>query len=162
VRPPRSHHPLGRDRRFFRVLWRSFFGLNMAFVAFLSPVSLPARNSTFQSVVSRRPRNSHAPRACKSARPLLPKGFGTPRPQGPDAAKFGFVGSDQLGLVFTCNVCETRVAKKVKRKSYETGVVLVQCPGCEKYHVIADNLGYYTYVPFNPAACLACGGLCLC
>jgi hypothetical protein len=55
----------------------------------------------------------------------------------------GFVGPDHLGISFTCGVCDTRITKSVKRKSYETGVVLIKCPGCEKHHVIADNLGYY-------------------
>lgn len=58
----------------------------------------------------------------------------------------GFVGAPKMGLVFTCNVCETRVARKISRAAYTEGVCLVRCPGCEKYHVIADNLGSYAAV----------------
>jgi mitochondrial protein import protein ZIM17 len=75
----------------------------------------------------------------------LPMGD-TARPQGPDAGNMGFVGPDQLGISFTCGVCDTRITKAIKRKSYETGVVLIQCPGCDKHHVVADNLGYYSAV----------------
>lgn len=116
----------------------------MGSLAFASPVALVRRRTLPSQAACRRSPPAQAPRACE--RPSLPKGFGNPRPQGLDSGKMGFVGGAELGLVFTCNVCETRVAKKVKRKSYETGVCLVQCPGCEKYHVIADNLGYYKYV----------------
>lgn len=58
----------------------------------------------------------------------------------------GFVGADEIGISFTCGVCDTRVTKSMKRKSYETGVVLIQCPNCGKRHVIADNLGYFSGV----------------
>lgn len=58
----------------------------------------------------------------------------------------GFVASEKMGLVFTCNVCETRVARKISRRAYKEGTCLVKCPGCAKYHVIADNLGSYAAV----------------
>ncbi|GAB0491960.1 hypothetical protein MMPV_003217 [Pyropia vietnamensis] len=56
----------------------------------------------------------------------------------------GFVGADKMGIVFTCGVCETRISKSISRSSYEKGVVLIQCPSCEKRHVIADNLGHFS------------------
>lgn len=46
-------------------------------------------------------------------------------------------------MIFTCNKCETRAVKSFTKAAYEKGVVLVQCPGCQKRHVIADNLGWF-------------------
>lgn len=114
----------------------------MTGVAFATPAALVRRRAAgCAAATSLRPRA--APRACERRSLPRARGFGARRPQGPDAGQMGFVGGDELGLAFTCGVCETRVAKKVRRKSYEEGTCLVQCPGCEKYHVIADNLGYY-------------------
>lgn len=48
-----------------------------------------------------------------------------------------------LTLVFTCNKCETRSARQFSHHSYTQGVVIIQCPGCEKYHLIADHLGWF-------------------
>ena len=46
-------------------------------------------------------------------------------------------------MVFTCAKCETRAVKSFTKDSYEKGVVIVTCPGCEARHVIADNLGWF-------------------
>jgi hypothetical protein len=46
-------------------------------------------------------------------------------------------------MVFTCGNCETRAVKGFAKSSYEKGVVLVQCPGCAKRHVVADHLGWF-------------------
>jgi mitochondrial protein import protein ZIM17 len=48
-----------------------------------------------------------------------------------------------MHMVFTCTICETRAVKSFAKSSYEKGVVLVQCPGCLKRHVVADNLGWF-------------------
>lgn len=48
-----------------------------------------------------------------------------------------------LTLVFTCNKCETRSARQFSHHSYSQGVVIIQCPGCDKYHLIADHLGWF-------------------
>lgn len=48
-----------------------------------------------------------------------------------------------LAMVFTCKVCETRSVKTACRESYEKGVVVVRCGGCDNYHLIADRLGMF-------------------
>ena len=49
----------------------------------------------------------------------------------------------QLAMVFTCGVCDTRSVKQFTERSYTQGVVMVQCGGCQNWHVLADNLGYF-------------------
>ncbi|KAL8518034.1 hypothetical protein ACS0TY_009357 [Phlomoides rotata] len=46
-------------------------------------------------------------------------------------------------MVFTCGVCDTRAIKSFRRESYDKGVVLVRCDGCNKTHLIADRLGWF-------------------
>ncbi|CAN6588751.1 unnamed protein product [Malus baccata var. baccata] len=48
-----------------------------------------------------------------------------------------------LAMLFTCTVCETRSMKTCSRESYEKGVVVVRCGGCNNLHLIADHLGYF-------------------
>ena len=46
-------------------------------------------------------------------------------------------------MIFTCKVCETRSVKTVCRESYEKGVVVARCGGCNNLHLIADRLGWF-------------------
>ncbi|MED6203695.1 hypothetical protein PIB30_001939 [Stylosanthes scabra] len=48
-----------------------------------------------------------------------------------------------LAMIFTCKVCETRSIKTVCRESYEKGVVVARCGGCNNLHLIADRLGWF-------------------
>ncbi|KAK7279631.1 hypothetical protein RJT34_24686 [Clitoria ternatea] len=48
-----------------------------------------------------------------------------------------------LAMIFTCKVCETRSIKTVCRQSYEKGVVVARCGGCNNLHLIADHLGWF-------------------
>ncbi|XP_021897713.1 uncharacterized protein LOC110814539 isoform X2 [Carica papaya] len=48
-----------------------------------------------------------------------------------------------LLMVFTCKVCDTRSIKSACRESYEKGVVVARCPGCNNLHLIADRLGWF-------------------
>lgn len=61
-------------------------------------------------------------------------------------ADLGFVGADRIGISFICTAenCNTRVVKSVRRRSYEKGTIVIQCPSCMKYHVVADNTGMYS------------------
>lgn len=48
-----------------------------------------------------------------------------------------------LAMVYTCKVCETRSVKTMNRESYEKGIVIVRCSGCNNLHLIADRLGWF-------------------
>ncbi|CAL5209197.1 unnamed protein product [Lathyrus oleraceus] len=48
-----------------------------------------------------------------------------------------------LAMIFTCKVCETRSIKTVCRESYEKGVVVARCGGCNNLHLLADHLGWF-------------------
>jgi hypothetical protein len=43
-------------------------------------------------------------------------------------------------MIFTCKVCETRSIKTVCRESYEKGVLVARCGGCNNLLLIADHL----------------------
>lgn len=49
----------------------------------------------------------------------------------------------QYMMLFTCNHCEAKNSKKFNKKAYHDGVVLIRCDGCDKLHLIADNLGWF-------------------
>lgn len=49
----------------------------------------------------------------------------------------------QLVMMFTCTKCETRAAKAFSKSAYTSGVVIVECPGCDARHLVADHLGWF-------------------
>lgn len=58
----------------------------------------------------------------------------------------------RLSLTFTCSVddCGHRSTHEFAKRSYDKGIVLVQCPSCKNRHLIADNLGWFTEKPDEP------------
>lgn len=50
------------------------------------------------------------------------------------------VDKPQLMVAFTCKKCDTRSSHVFSKQAYQTGTVLIQCPGCKNRHLIADNL----------------------
>ncbi|KAK0444832.1 DNL zinc finger-domain-containing protein [Armillaria borealis] len=51
----------------------------------------------------------------------------------------------RLSMTFTCTVkdCGTRSSHEFSKRAYTKGIVIVQCPGCENRHLIADHLGWF-------------------
>jgi protein import protein ZIM17 len=52
-------------------------------------------------------------------------------------------GGDKMILMFTCTVCDTRSARKISKRAYNEGIVMVRCAGCNNRHLIADRMGVF-------------------
>ena len=50
---------------------------------------------------------------------------------------------DLYVLMFTCGQCNAKQIKSFTKNAYHKGVVLVRCEGCDKIHLVADNLGWF-------------------
>lgn len=60
-----------------------------------------------------------------------------------DASSLKISPRHDLAMIFTCKVCETRSMKMASRESYENGVVVARCGGCNNLHLMADRLGWF-------------------
>ncbi|KAL7662594.1 DNL-type domain-containing protein [[Candida] zeylanoides] len=59
----------------------------------------------------------------------------------PDASTASFKTTPpQMMIAFTCKKCDTRSSHVFSKQAYQTGTVLIQCPGCKNRHLIADSL----------------------
>jgi len=65
------------------------------------------------------------------------------RAQISDGSVLGTKAEEAYALAFTCNVCNGRSAKKISKRAYHHGVVIVICPHCENKHLIADHLKWF-------------------
>ncbi|GJE99293.1 zf-DNL domain-containing protein [Phanerochaete sordida] len=89
--------------------------------------------TSFRKDASEKP-PSHTPPPSSSNSPETPQtslSFQPPEPR--------------LSITFTCTVtdCGTRSTHEFTKRSYTKGIVIVQCPGCENRHLIADHLGWF-------------------
>lgn len=59
-----------------------------------------------------------------------------------DSSVLGKVGV-KMRILFTCKKCNTRNDKFMSKHSYEKGIVLIRCDGCQNLHLISDNLNWF-------------------
>ncbi|KRX06061.1 hypothetical protein PPERSA_01139 [Pseudocohnilembus persalinus] len=55
----------------------------------------------------------------------------------------GSNGEGLYVLMYTCKICNTKQMRSFTKQAYHEGVVLLRCEGCDKLHLIADNLGFF-------------------
>jgi hypothetical protein len=65
------------------------------------------------------------------------------------ASVLGTKAREAYLFVYTCKVCNSRSERKISKQAYHNGVVLVKCPGCNKNHLVADNLKWFEDEPVN-------------
>lgn len=53
----------------------------------------------------------------------------------------------RLLIGFTCKKCQHRTHRTMSHHAYHNGIVLIECPGCQTRHLIADNLGWFKDTP---------------
>ena len=54
--------------------------------------------------------------------------------------------------------CETRSSKRIAKRAYHEGVVIVKCDGCGNFHLVADNLRWFGEEPENVETLLKAKG----
>ncbi|CAI9759754.1 unnamed protein product [Fraxinus pennsylvanica] len=62
-----------------------------------------------------------------------------------------------LAMIFTCEVCDTSSVKTVCCESYDKGVVVVRCDGCNNLHPIVDQLRWFEEPDSAEEFLAACG-----
>lgn len=61
-----------------------------------------------------------------------------PRVQGVPAHSAG-----NYLFAYTCAPCGERQTRSLSKRAYHHGVVVLRCQGCERLHLVADNLGWF-------------------
>ncbi|XP_051218826.1 uncharacterized protein C24H6.02c-like [Lolium perenne] len=95
---------------------------------------------------------NNVPHGCRQD-PEGSKTFAPPPPSLVPAAQSSFKVRDasnlqisprhDLAMIFTCKLCDTRSMKMASRESYENGVVVARCGGCNNLHLMADRFGWF-------------------
>lgn len=65
-----------------------------------------------------------------------------------NAEKLGEV-TPMYQISFKCKRCDTPSTHKMSHQAYHGGTVLVQCPGCQNRHLIADHLKIFSDEPIT-------------
>ncbi|KAJ9105881.1 hypothetical protein QFC20_004216 [Naganishia adeliensis] len=48
-----------------------------------------------------------------------------------------------MTMTCTANDCGHRSTHEFTKRSYQKGIVIIQCPSCKNRHLIADHLGWF-------------------
>ncbi|KAF9219739.1 zf-DNL-domain-containing protein [Gyrodon lividus] len=89
--------------------------------------------------------NSSTAGPAKSQEELANASVASQTPDAPHQIKFDS-SEPRLAIAFTCTAdgCNHRSAHSFTKRSYERGIVIIQCPSCKnRRHLIADNLGWF-------------------
>lgn len=77
----------------------------------------------------------------------VPRSIDVSKPHKDNKVPIAFVGSPKIQLQYTCKLCSHTSRHTITRLAYTEGIVICQCKGCKAKHIIADNLGWYNFLP---------------
>ncbi|KAK4702403.1 hypothetical protein P7C70_g3823, partial [Phenoliferia sp. Uapishka_3] len=126
----------------------------------LSPShSSPSPSLLLRSLSSTPLRFSTPPSSSSSTPPTSPSLSFSEEESAPIKTPIGRINR-RLQITFTCTAdipisddsedakpCHHRSTHTFSKRSYEKGIVLIECPGCKNRHLIADNLSWFSSTP---------------